>query len=842
MEGNRQKVTTVDILRTDRESGAKLLEREYKARLCAVARRLGVDETEAEALAYRTIDEAVRAIDGYTEQSAFFPWLCKILVNSHAKDVRRKSNATVDFVAELPEPTAPEVQADGSQTIVEAVDAGLLRDAIDSLPADMREAVVLRYFLDLPIARMAKILSLPIGTVKSRLYYARVALAQRLDGRLVKRVVTSVLVALLVGFGAWAAVRLWPTTYYWKPGKTLSRYDDRANWSTEGLGGALAAELPGADANLFGSGDYAFDICGRETLLGWETPDDWNNHYLTVANGTLRFSGAVSTHTGELTIERGGTVTLLEGSSYTPALFSAGKWTTRVKAGGAFNLLGTFKGYSYRILVEAGGTATINPRYWGGDSGSEQSDNSVENSGVLNLPAGLTWQRGGSSAETYSVHLRQKAGELNLGGPIAKAAEIRNRMTLGVELLGGTVNASGQVSFAADTATLADGVSFTTAKGTVLDLSTFAVADGANLRFSGEGEARLPAGSYGEIVVEGGVLKFAGEAAVEKLTTLKGATVVPYGCEQVPAGVVRLGGGERLTVVEDMVLTNGLVFAAGADGALPSLVVEKGATLLVPGDTRFGDVALTVRGTLAAFDAGDLVLGYAAVGRRAPFALDVDGGTISNAFGNIDFFCPNFGGTVAAAGAVTLSDATLWTDARHAFNFGVNNPETEAVTVELARTTLAYAGGTYYVAGGVTLRFTDGARLYRADNALEKADLIVRGRARLVFCEGTRLDYGASANGFGSVGNGGISFIPSEDGFASLTLDRATFWYHHPNSIRGKNRATLCATNAVYELGPMTWNYTMPFSGFKAVEGTVTAPNGGPTAGGGAEERKASGK
>ena len=40
----------------------------------------------------------------------------------------------------------------------------------------------------------------------------------------------------------------------------------------------------------------------------------------------------------------------------------------------------------------------------------------------------------------------------------------------------------------------------------------------------------------------------------------------------------------------------------------------------------------------------------------------------------------------------------------------------------------------------------------------------------------------------------------------------------------------------------MTWNYTMPFSGFKAVEGTVTAPNGGPTAGGGAEERKASGK
>ena len=84
MEGNRQKVTTVDILRTDRESGAKLLEREYKARLCAVARRLGVDETEAEALAYRTIDEAVRAIDGYTEQSALFPLPFALLTASKA--------------------------------------------------------------------------------------------------------------------------------------------------------------------------------------------------------------------------------------------------------------------------------------------------------------------------------------------------------------------------------------------------------------------------------------------------------------------------------------------------------------------------------------------------------------------------------------------------------------------------------------------------------------------------------------------------------------------------------------------------------------------------------------
>ena len=141
-------------IRNDPEKGARLLESEYKAGLTTLARRLCADEGDAEELVNRTFAEVVRSIDSYLEQSAFFGWMCQILVNLRSKDLRRKSNRTVavtEGVDELPDEDSP-------ARLFRDVDASLLRDAVQSLPNDMREAVVMRYFLDLPLRRMAKIL------------------------------------------------------------------------------------------------------------------------------------------------------------------------------------------------------------------------------------------------------------------------------------------------------------------------------------------------------------------------------------------------------------------------------------------------------------------------------------------------------------------------------------------------------------------------------------------------------------------------------------------------------------------------------------------------------------
>ena len=193
-------MTIAETIRKDRESGAKRLETEYKAELLSFAKRFCCDEAEAEALVYRTFAEVVASIDGYTEQSAFFGWMCKILVNCHAKDVRRKSNSTIIFTDEV-----PELPDDGASRVFMTVDSGILRDAVCRLPKDMKDAVILHYFMDMPLKQIAQILSVPVGTVMSRLHYARIALTMRLGAKLKKPAVAVIAAGLLL-LGATAAV------------------------------------------------------------------------------------------------------------------------------------------------------------------------------------------------------------------------------------------------------------------------------------------------------------------------------------------------------------------------------------------------------------------------------------------------------------------------------------------------------------------------------------------------------------------------------------------------------------------------------------------------------------
>ena len=196
-------MTIVDEIRSNREEGAKRLEAEYKAGLMVIARKLCTDESDAEALVSHTFAEVVNGIGSYTEQSAFFAWMCKIMVNCHQKSVRRKSNETVVYVDAVPDMPG----ADAS-SVVEAVDAGILRDAIEGLPPEMKEAVVLRYFMDQPVDKIAKVLAVPAGTVKSRLHYARILLGKKLGANLKKPVVAAVAAALFLVATA-ATVTTW---------------------------------------------------------------------------------------------------------------------------------------------------------------------------------------------------------------------------------------------------------------------------------------------------------------------------------------------------------------------------------------------------------------------------------------------------------------------------------------------------------------------------------------------------------------------------------------------------------------------------------------------------------
>jgi len=100
-------------------------------------------------------------------------WVRRVAINL-ATDGRRRVRRRLAVLAQLDAEAAavvPPISVDGL-----AVAA-----ALATLPRRQRQVVVLHYLLDLPVREVASQLSMPVGTVKSRLARARSALAAQLD-------------------------------------------------------------------------------------------------------------------------------------------------------------------------------------------------------------------------------------------------------------------------------------------------------------------------------------------------------------------------------------------------------------------------------------------------------------------------------------------------------------------------------------------------------------------------------------------------------------------------------------------------------------------------------------
>ena len=151
----------VEEIRRDRESGAKRLVSEYRAGLLTLALRFCNDASDAEELVNRTFAEVVANIDRYAEQSAFFGWMCQILSHLHSNDCRRKAHADTIYPGDVPDVA----DGDAQNAIFSNLDHEFLRNAIEQLPEDIRKAVVLHYFVEMPVREVARVLSTPVGTV-----------------------------------------------------------------------------------------------------------------------------------------------------------------------------------------------------------------------------------------------------------------------------------------------------------------------------------------------------------------------------------------------------------------------------------------------------------------------------------------------------------------------------------------------------------------------------------------------------------------------------------------------------------------------------------------------------
>ncbi len=165
----------------------ELLIAKYQRRLARLISRFVRDAAEVEDVTQEAFIKAYRALPGFRGESAFYTWLYRIGINS-AKNyllaAKRRVPTTTIFDADdaedfedgglLREVNTPENELMSKQ-VVEVVNASLRQ-----LPDDLRTALTLREIEGLSYEEIATVMNCPIGTVRSRIFRAREAIAENL--------------------------------------------------------------------------------------------------------------------------------------------------------------------------------------------------------------------------------------------------------------------------------------------------------------------------------------------------------------------------------------------------------------------------------------------------------------------------------------------------------------------------------------------------------------------------------------------------------------------------------------------------------------------------------------
>ncbi len=132
------------------------------------------DLTEAQDVVQEAFARALARPQGLTDMDSPEAWLRTVAINVVRRRWRRRK--IFDTIMLRDRPVQQFVESAPSP---ERAD---LRDAIATLPRTYREVIVLHYLADLPVDEVARLLSVPVGTVKSRLSRGRAALASQLEG------------------------------------------------------------------------------------------------------------------------------------------------------------------------------------------------------------------------------------------------------------------------------------------------------------------------------------------------------------------------------------------------------------------------------------------------------------------------------------------------------------------------------------------------------------------------------------------------------------------------------------------------------------------------------------
>jgi RNA polymerase sigma-70 factor (ECF subfamily) len=165
----------------------ELLVEKYQRRLHRLLSRMVRNAEEVEDIAQETFIKAYRALPNFRGDAAFYTWLYRIGVNT-AKNYLAGRNKTMQTISDQAlddedEPDERLVAQDNNTPETELMSKQIalaVNEAVQALPEELRSAITLREMEGLSYEEIAELMSCPIGTVRSRIFRAREAIAVKL--------------------------------------------------------------------------------------------------------------------------------------------------------------------------------------------------------------------------------------------------------------------------------------------------------------------------------------------------------------------------------------------------------------------------------------------------------------------------------------------------------------------------------------------------------------------------------------------------------------------------------------------------------------------------------------